>query len=78
MKSIIFEYVNNDGDECTSIWSPLYFDKTRRNCKQIICALQWSHSKEDWQLMVNATQEDLLRALTNAIRNNPKYVLYPN
>ncbi len=78
MKSVIFEYVNNDWDECISIWSMQYFDKTRKNCKQLICALQLSHSKEDWQVMINAKQEDLLRALTNALRNNLKYVLYPN
>ena len=55
-----------------------YFDKVRKNCKQLICAMQWSHSKEDREVMVNAKQDDLYRALSNAIRNNTKNVLYPN
>lgn len=78
MKSVIFEYVNLDWDECVSIWSMQYFTKTCKNCRQIINALQRSHTKEDWEIMIQASQQDLLRALTNVIRNNPKHVLYPN
>lgn len=78
MQSVIFEYVNKDGDECISIWSMEYFITTCKNCKQIINALQRQHSEEDWEMMINARQNELFYMLCYAIKNNTKHVLYPN
>lgn len=78
MKSVIFEFVNNDGDECICIWSMQYFLATCKNCKQVINALQRVHSKQDREMMVNASQEELLYMLKYAIQSNLKNVLYYN
>jgi hypothetical protein len=76
MKSVISRIVNKDWNECVSIWSMEYL--RRMNKKQIICILQRNHTKEDWEYIMSLTQDELLFALENAIKNNPLHVLYPN
>lgn len=78
MKSVIFTFVNKENNECISIGSMWYFQKTKKSCKQIVNALSRNHTEAERQAMMDCTQEELYHALVNTINNNQLHVLYPN
>lgn len=78
MQSVIFTFINCEGDECVSIGSMQYFKSTRKTCKQLVNAIAWNHSEDDREVMMSGTQDELYTALMNTLKNNQLHVFYPN
>ena len=78
MESIIFEYIDDEGNECVSIGNMAFLQETMRNCYEVINVLQRNHSEEDWERFCDMSQEEIYSLLQWAIQKNMLHVLYLN
>lgn len=74
MESIIFRYINKNGDILTAIGSHKFYKNKAKTCKQVIAILGFSHTEEVWGCLVEKTESELLETLEAMLWENSLFV----
>jgi hypothetical protein len=78
MKSVVFMFVNEDGEEMISVGNMAYYNSVAKTCRQLICCMTMEHTEEERYEMTGMEQEELGPYLQSMIFDNPEMLYFPS
>lgn len=76
--SIVFEFIDHNGEENISIWNWKYFNNTRKNIRELVWYIGIEQTEEDLQKVLSLQPDEMLYALMKFKELHSRSVFYPN
>lgn len=78
MQSIIFRYINKEGDVPVAIWSYKFYKERAKVSRQIITTLGWEHTEEMRKQLTELSNSELLDVLEAMLDKYEIYCEHPS